>query len=345
MGLSLLARNNPFASTDEQLRILARTDACPPFEQRLGQSGLNPLYATGITVFQINVGKLCNQTCRHCHVDAGPDRQEIMTRETAELCIRTLAQSDIPTVDITGGAPELNPNFRWLVEQARELRRHVMDRCNLSVLLLPSQADLAEFLASHQVEVVASLPHFRPSQTDAQRGDGVFEKSIRALQLLNKLGYGVEGSGLTLNLVHNPVGAYLPPKQEAIEAQFRQELSRQHNVVFNHLYTITNMPISRFLEFLVESGNYEGYMERLANAFNPSTAAGVMCRYTISIGWDGTLYDCDFNQMLDLPISHGAPRHLRDFNPAQLHTRRIVTGNHCYGCTAGAGSSCGGSVT
>ena len=345
MGLSLLARNNPLASTDEQLRILARTDACPPFEQRLGQSGLNPLYATGITVFQINVGKLCNQTCRHCHVDAGPDRQEIMTRETAELCIRTLAQSDIPTVDITGGAPELNPNFRWLVEQARGLRRHVIDRCNLSVLLLPSQADLAEFLASHQVEVVASLPHFRPSQTDAQRGDGVFEKSIRALQLLNKLGYGVEGSGLTLNLVHNPVGAYLPPKQEAIEAQFRQELSRQHGVVFNHLYTITNMPISRFLEFLVESGNYEGYMERLANAFNPSTAAGVMCRYTISIGWDGTLYDCDFNQMLDLPISHGAPRHLRDFNPAQLHTRRIVTGNHCYGCTAGSGSSCGGAVT
>jgi len=345
MGLSLLARNNPLASTDEQLRILARTDACPPFEQCLGQSGLNPLYATGITVFQINVGKLCNQTCRHCHVDAGPDRQEIMTHETAELCIRTLAQSDIPTVDITGGAPELNPNFRWLVEQARGLRRHVMDRCNLSVLLLPSQADLAEFLASHQVEVVASLPHFRPSQTDAQRGDGVFEKSIRALQLLNRLGYGVEGSGLTLNLIHNPVGAFLPPKQEAIEAQFRKELARQHDVVFNHLYTITNMPISRFLEFLVESGNYEGYMERLANAFNPSTAAGVMCRYTISIGWDGTLYDCDFNQMLDLPISHGAPRHLRDFNPAQLHTRRIVTGNHCYGCTAGSGSSCGGAVT
>ncbi len=345
MALSLLARQNPLASTDEQLRRLANTNSCTPFEARMSQAGLFPLHATGITVFQINVGKLCNQTCRHCHVDAGPDRQEIMTRETAELCIRTLAQSDIPTVDITGGAPELNPNFRWLVEQARGLRRHVIDRCNLSVLLLPSQADLAEFLASHQVEVVASLPHFRPSQTDAQRGDGVFEKSIRALQLLNKLGYGVEGSGLTLNLVHNPVGAYLPPKQEVIEAQFRKELSRQHNVVFNHLYTITNMPISRFLEFLVESGNYEGYMERLANAFNPSTAAGVMCRYTISIGWDGTLYDCDFNQMLDLPISHGAPRHLRDFNPVQLHTRRIVTGNHCYGCTAGAGSSCGGAVT
>ncbi|MGH7206783.1 MAG: arsenosugar biosynthesis radical SAM (seleno)protein ArsS [Nitrospiraceae bacterium] len=345
MGLSLLARNSPLASTDEQLRILASTEACAPFEQRMGTAGLDPLHATGITVFQINVGKLCNQTCRHCHVDAGPDRQEVMMRGTAELCIQALAQTDIPTVDITGGAPELNPNFRWLVEQARGLSRQVIDRCNLSVLLLPSQADLAEFLAEHRVEVIASLPYYRPSQTDAQRGDGVFEKSVRALQLLNKLGYGVEGSGLTLNLVHNPVGAFLPPKQEAIEAQFRRELKRAHGVVFNHLYTITNMPISRFLEFLVESGNYEGYMERLANAFNPAAAASVMCRYTISIGWDGTLYDCDFNQMLDLPVSHGSPRHIRDFNPAQLHTRRIVTGNHCYGCTAGAGSSCSGTLT
>ncbi len=345
MALSLLARQNPLASTAEQLRILANTEACAPFEQRMGTAGLDRLRATGITVFQINVGKLCNQTCRHCHVDAGPDRQEIMPRETAELCMQALAKTDIPTVDITGGAPELNPNFRWLVEQARGLGRHVMDRCNLSVLLLPSQADLAEFLAKYEVEVIASLPYYRSSQTDAQRGDGVFEKSIRALRLLNKLGYGVEGSGLTLNLVHNPVGAFLPPKEEAIEAQFRRELARRHGVVFNHLYTITNMPISRFLEFLVESGNYEGYMERLANAFNPAAAAGVMCRYTISIGWDGTLYDCDFNQMLDLPVSHGAPRHIRDFDPLQLHTRRIVTGNHCYGCTAGAGSSCGGAVT
>ncbi|MBI4400404.1 MAG: arsenosugar biosynthesis radical SAM protein ArsS [Nitrospirae bacterium] len=345
MGLSLLARNSQLASTEEQLRILASTEACPPFETRLHTAGLHPLHATGITVFQINVGKLCNQTCRHCHVDAGPDRLEIMTRETAELCIQALAWTDIPTVDITGGAPELNPNFRWLVEQATSLGRHVMDRCNLSVLLLPSQADLAEFLARHRVEVVASLPYFRPSQTDAQRGDGVFEKSIRALQLLNRLGYGTEDSGLLLNLVHNPVGAFLPPKQEAIEAQFRRELSRHHGVVFNRLYTITNMPISRFLEFLVESGNYEGYMERLANAFNPATAAGVMCRYTISIGWDGTLYDCDFNQMLDLPVGHKAPRHIRNFDPVQLQTRRIVTGNHCYGCTAGSGSSCGGSLT
>jgi radical SAM/Cys-rich protein len=309
------------------------------------QAGLDPLQATGITVFQINVGKLCNQTCRHCHVDAGPDRKESMSRETAALCVTMLAKTDIPTVDITGGAPELNPNFRWLVEQATQLKRHVIDRCNLSVLLLPSQADLGGFLARHRVEVIASLPYFRAFQTDAQRGDGVFDKSIEALQVLNRLGYGREDSGLTLNLVYNPVGAFLPPAQEAIEGQFRRQLQRAHGVTFNHLYTITNMPISRFLEFLLNSGNYEDYMERLANAFNPAAAAGVMCRYTLSVGWDGTLYDCDFNQMLDLTVNHGAPSHLRDFDPAKLHARRIVIGNHCYGCTAGSGSSCGGAVT
>jgi radical SAM/Cys-rich protein len=345
MPLTLLARQNPLASSAEQLKLLAEVQGCLSFEAQLDQAGLFPLRATGMTVFQINVGKLCNQTCRHCHVDAGPDRTESMTRETAEQCIQALAKTNIPTVDITGGAPELNPNFRWLVEQARTLDRHVMDRCNLSVLLLPSQADLAEFLAEYRVEVVASLPYYRANQTDAQRGAGVFEKSIEALQQLNRLGYGRSGSGLSLNLVYNPVGAFLPPKQEAIEAQFRKELRSHHGIEFNRLYTITNMPISRFLEFLVESGNYEGYMERLANAFNPAAAAGVMCRYTLSVGWDGTLYDCDFNQMLDLPVDHGAPSHIRDFDLPQLHRRRITTRNHCYGCTAGSGSSCGGAVT
>ena len=347
MGLTLLARHNPLASSDRQLQLLADTSACAPFEERLQQSGFAPLRATGITVFQINVGKLCNQTCRHCHVDAGPDREEQMTRETAELCLQVFAQTDIPTIDITGGAPELNSNFRWLVQQAKALGRHVTDRCNLSILLLPSQADLAEFLAHHHVEIVASLPYFRSSQTDAQRGEGIFAKSIRGLQKLNELGYGRQGSGLVLNLVYNPVGAFLPPKQEAIEAQFRRELCRGHGVTFNRLYTITNMPISRFLEFLIEIGNYDQYMARLAAAFNPAAAAGVMCRYTLSVGWDGTLYDCDFNQMLELPVSGHLPRHIKDLNPsklADLHTRPIVTGNHCYGCTAGAGSSCGGAV-
>ena len=344
MTKTLIARHNPLASSAEQLKRLDET-AVPSFDARLTQAGLFPLQATGITVFQINVGKLCNQTCRHCHVDAGPDRTERMSRETAELCLAALAKTDIPTVDLTGGAPELNPQFRWLVEQARALGRHVMDRCNLSVLLLPSQVDLAEFLARHQVEVVASLPYYRASQTDAQRGDGIFEKSIEGLRRLNDLGYGRAGTRLVLNLVHNPVGAFLPAKQEAIEAQFRKELRSKHGIEFTHLYTITNMPVSRFLEFLVESGNYDGYMERLANAFNPTAAAGVMCRYTLSVGWDGRLYDCDFNQMLDLPVAHGAPAHIRDFDPAQLHRRRIVTRNHCYGCTAGSGSSCGGTVT
>ena len=345
MPLTLLGRKNELSSSAAQLRALDGTMACPPFEATLAQAGLAPLQATGITVFQINVGKLCNQTCRHCHVDAGPDRQEMMTRQTAEHCVRALAQTDIPTVDITGGAPELNPNFRWLVEQARRLGRHVIDRCNLSVLLLPSQSDLAQFLAERQVEVVASLPYFRSSQTDAQRGDGVFEKSIKGLQLLNTLGYGKEGTGLSLNLVYNPVGAFLPPKQEAIESQFRRELARLYGITFNHLYTITNMPISRFLEFLIETGNYDRYMERLANAFNPAAASRVMCRYTLSVSWDGFLYDCDFNQMLNLPLDHGAPSHIRDFDPSRLSTRQIVTRNHCYGCTAGSGSSCGGTVT
>jgi len=344
VSLSLKARANPLASASEQLRILSTPNGFPPFEEKLRSAGLSPLAATGVTVFQINVGKLCNQTCHHCHVDAGPDRKEIMTRETAEQCIRALAQTQIPTVDITGGAPELNPNFRWLVEQARALGRHVIDRCNLTVLLLAAQADLAEFLAQHNVEVIASLPYYRAAQTDAQRGLGVFDKSIEALHKLNQLGYGREGTGLALNLIYNPVGAFLPPKQEAIEAQFKRELERQHGIVFNHLYTITNMPISRFLEFLLQTGNYEGYMERLVNAFNPAAAAGVMCRYTLSIGWDGTLYDCDFNQMLELPIGFGAPQHIRDFDASVLDRRPIVTSNHCYGCAAGAGSTCAGSI-
>jgi radical SAM/Cys-rich protein len=345
MGLSLKSRASPLAQTCEQLRILGQADGIPPFEERMCTARLAPLRATGITVFQINVGKLCNQTCHHCHVDAGPDRKEVMTRETAELCIRALAKTDIPNVDITGGAPELNPHFRWLVEQGVALGRHVIDRCNLSVLLVPAQADLAGFLAQNRVEVIASLPYFRAAQTDAQRGDGVFAKSIAALRKLNELGYGRPGSGLVLNLVHNPVGAFLPPKQQAVEAQFRRELERHHGVVFNNLFTITNMPIGRFLEFLLASGNYEGYIQRLVNAFNPAAAAGVMCRYTISIGWDGTLYDCDFNQMLALPLGFESPQHVRDFDAALLYERRIATRDHCYGCTAGPGSSCGGSIT
>ncbi len=297
-----------------------------------------------MTVFQVNVGKLCNQTCGHCHVDAGPDRREVMSPETAELCLAALARTEIPTVDITGGAPELCPSFRRLVEGTRALDRHVIDRCNLTVLLLPSQRDLAEFLAAHRVEIVASLPYYLEEETDAQRGEGIFGKSIEALKRLNDLGYGHNGTGLQLNLVYNPVGAYLPPTQASIEADFKRELARRHGIVFNQLFTITNMPISRFLEFLLRSGNYEHYMEKLVNAYNPAAAAGVMCRNTLSVGWDGVMYDCDFNQMLELPVNHGVPRHIRDFDPQRLHQREIVIGQHCFGCTAGAGSSCGGTV-
>ena len=341
---TLAARGTALASSQHQLDILARPAAWRGFDDRLADAGLPPLRATGIGVFQINVGKFCNQTCRHCHVDAGPDRTEQMSRETAELCMAALEKTDIPVVDITGGAPELNPSFRWMVERSRALGRHVMDRCNLSILLLKPHADLADFLAANQVEVVASLPYFRPTQADAQRGDGIFDKSIEALRKLNALGYGKPGTGLALNLVHNPVGAFLPAAQASLEKQFRRELDRQFGIVFDNLYTITNMPISRFLEFLLDSGNYEGYMERLANAFNPAAVAGVMCRNTISIGWDGGLYDCDFNQMLDLKVGDGAPTHVRDFDAHALANRAIVTANHCYGCTAGAGSSCGGAV-
>ena len=318
------------------------SDPFPIFEESLRAAGLHPLTATGITVFQINVGKLCNQTCRHCHVEAGPSRKEIMSRETAELCMQALERTSIPTVDITGGAPELNPNFRWLVERSRGLGRHVMDRSNLTVLLLPSQEGLAGFLAAHEVEIVASLPYFQEQQTDAQRGAGVFAKSIEALRRLNALGYGAAGSGLTLNLVYNPAGAFLPPAQHAIEADFRRELRRRYGVTFNALYALTNVPIGRFREFLEAGGNYERYMQKLAGAYNPRAAAAVMCRNTLSVGWEGTLYDCDFNQMLDITLDHGTPAHIRDFSIEMLNRRRIVTGQHCYACTAGAGSSCTG---
>ena len=334
--LELPTRNAHFAPRPSETRF-------PSFNSALARHGLHPLRATGIEIFQINVGKLCNQTCRHCHVDAGPDRTERMTRETAEACMAALERTNATTVDITGGAPELNENFRYLVDASRARGRHVMDRSNLTVLLLRSQSDLAQFLADREVEVIASLPYFLAERTDAQRGAGVFDKSIRALQLLNRLGYG-QGGSLRLHLVYNPTGAFLPGDQNALEREFKRELDRRFQIRFDRLYAITNLPISRFLDFLVETGNYERYMERLVNAFNPAAARAVMCRDTLSVGWDGQLYDCDFNQMLDDTVGFGAPTHIRDFSQDLLENRRIVTGLHCYGCTAGAGSSCGGTT-
>lgn len=341
---SLLRRGNPLASADYQRELLEAPGPRPTFEGTLAARGKPPLATTRLGVFQINVGKLCNQTCRHCHVDAGPDRRELMTLETARDCLRALAATDIPVVDMTGGAPELAPVFRFLVDESKALGRHVMDRCNLTVLNLAAQSDLVEFLATREVEIVASLPYYRPQSTDAQRGDGVFESSIRALKKLNDAGYG-RGGPLKLTLVYNPVGAFLPPKQGSIEADFKRALRKDHGIEIDGVFTITNMPISRFLEFLLDSGNYETYMDKLVAAFNPAAADGVMCRTMVSIGWDGTLYDCDFNQMLEIPVDAAAGGHVRDFNLARHEGRRIMTGRHCFGCTAGAGSSCGGATS
>ncbi len=314
------------------------------FETRLIEAGRWPLRAASLETLQVNVGKLCNQTCRHCHVDAGPTRTEIMTHETVELVVDVLRRFAIPNVDITGGAPELNPNFDYLVREARALGRHVMDRCNLTVFYVEGKGYLPEFLRDHEVEIIASLPCYLEENVDYQRGKGVFAQSVEALQWLNRLGYGKPGTGLALNLVYNPTGPSLPPAQKQLEDAYRQQLGERFGIVFNRLYTLTNMPISRFLTDLVRHGNYDRYMELLAKSFNPATVDGVMCRTLVSVGWDGTLYDCDFNQMLDLPTNQGAPRHLRDFDAFLLAGREIRTGAHCFGCTAGSGSSCGGAL-
>ncbi|MFO0601534.1 MAG: arsenosugar biosynthesis radical SAM (seleno)protein ArsS [Polyangiales bacterium] len=342
---SLASRHLPLAAPEAQRATLRRLPLAREFDEALGRAGLRPLRPTRVETFQVNVGKLCNQTCRHCHVDAGPDRREVMTRETMDLCLAALAKTDILTVDITGGAPELNPNFRWFIREVRALGRHVMDRCNLTVVETPAHRDLPEFFAEHRVEVVCSLPHYLPTMTDRQRGDGVFEKSIQALRRLNALGYGDGRSGLRLVLVSNPVGAFTIADQGAMEAEFKRVLAERHGVVFDQLFCLTNMPISRYLEWLVDSGNLRRYIDSLVGAFNPTAAAGVMCRNTISVGWDGALYDCDFNQMLDMPVSSAAPRHVRDFDLAALTARAIETDRHCFGCTAGAGSSCGGATS
>src|SRR5579864_687354 len=287
MPRTLVGQGHPLAVVSEQQQFLRPGKRFRSFEAALETSGLFPLRALGIETFQMNLGKLCNQTCKHCHVDAGPDRTEVMTRVTMETCLRVLATTDIPKVDLTGGAPEMNPDFRWLVERLRALGRHVMDRCNLTILLARGFQDLPEFLACKQVEIVASLPYFLAKNTDSQRGDGVFDASITALRFLNEFGYGQEGTGLELNLVFNPTGAFLPPRQATIEPDFRRELLKRYGVVFNHLYVITNMPINRFLEFLLRTNQYETYIQRLIDAYNPAAAAGVMCRSTLSIGWDG----------------------------------------------------------
>jgi len=343
---TLLRQGHPLSDPLRQLQILEPVDvtAVTPFERTLAERGLPALQAAGVKVLQINVGKLCNQTCTHCHVDAGPERREIMTRETFEACLRVIASNGIETVDLTGGAPEMNPHFEWFVTEVRRLGRRVIDRCNLTILTAPGFTHLPEFLAAQGVEVVASLPCYLEENCDLQRGAGVFAKSIEALQIFNSLGYGIAHSGLMLSLVYNPVGPSLPPAQAKLEAAYRDQLRSRFQIEFNRLYTITNMPISRFLDDLLRSGKYEEYMQKLLAMFNPHAVEAVMCRSTLSVDWRGNLYDCDFNQMLELPVMPSVPRTIQEFDISRLATRPIVTGRHCYGCTAGAGSSCQGAL-
>ncbi len=314
------------------------------FSSTLAQHGFQGLRRTSLDTLQINVGKVCNQACHHCHVEAGPKRTESMTRETAERVLELLGNSSgIETVDITGGAPELNPNFRRLVEESRRLDKNVIDRCNLTILLEPGFEDLPDFLAAHRVEITASLPCYTPENVDEQRGRGVFERSIQALHMLNRLGYGRPGSHLKLNLVFNPGGASLPPSQEALELDYKKHLREQFGIEFHRLLTITNMPIRRFSDFLVRIGKQEQYSNLLRANFNPAAVDRLMCRSLVSISWDGRLYDCDFNQMLEMPMAGRLS--VWDLESLQsVIDRPIHVSDHCFGCTAGAGSSCGGEL-
>jgi radical SAM/Cys-rich protein len=329
----------------DQLALLRGHQGVPAFEARLFGVDQFPLRAREIEILQINVGRRCNLSCRHCHVEAGPTRTEVMSRETLEACL-TLAVGtpSVSTIDVTGGAPEMNPHLDGFLREAAKLGRRLIVRSNLAILVEPSFGRFLDLYASLGVEVVASVPDLDRARLERQRGLRVFDKLLEALRQLNARGYGHAGSGLVLGLVHNPIGAYLPAPQEALEAEYRRRLDQDFGVEFNQLFCLTNCPIGRYLESLVMTDNLEGYMRALSRAFNPVAAENVMCRTTLSVGWDGTLYDCDFNQMLSLPVDHGAPSHIRDFDPEKLRRRTIVTDNHCYGCTAGAGSSCQGAT-
>ena len=336
---SLRRRGAALASPARQLELLESLPLEDAFFARRAGAGLKP---AALDIFQVNLGKLCNMTCRHCHVDAGPDRTDAMMDDAVlEQVIAALSRSSAHTVDITGGAPELHPRFRDLVQAAVDAGKQVIDRCNLTVLLLPRSAGLVDWFAERGVEVAASLPHFRRRNTDAQRGEGVFDRSLRALRLLNAAGYGRGDARRRLTLVSNPVGAFLGASQATLEREWKQALERDGGVTFDRLFVLNNMPIARFLEWLEESGNLAEYMERLVNAFNPGALDGLMCRNTLSVGWDGRLYDCDFNQMLELELDLPRP-HIGAFDEQAWLARRIVTARHCFGCTAGAGSSCGG---
>ncbi len=351
---SMRSRRVPLTEPAEQFRLLAEVpvgsgpSGTGEFMRDVHASGWSDLRPDKLEIFQINLGKLCNMTCMHCHVDSGPDRtEEVMDRATVDACLRALEASGAHTVDLTGGAPELNPNFEYLVDACVSMGKQVLDRCNLTILTVPRFAHLPEFFAERGVEVVCSLPHYRKLGTDAQRGEGTYAKSLKALRALNDAGYGAGDPKRQLTLVTNPVGAFLAGSQSSLELEWKAALAQNHDVYFDRLLALNNMPMSRYLEWLEQRGSTEAYLNRLVSAFNPATISGLMCRNTLSVDWRGFLYDCDFNQQLDMVLSddRGEPRHVSSFSLDAWRNHDIMTNRHCYGCTAGAGSGCGGAIT
>jgi radical SAM/Cys-rich protein len=346
---SLQKKGSDLAQSNKQLEILSngifQNGELPTFKTKISESSQFPLKAKKLEILQINVGYMCNQVCEHCHVDAGPDRKEIMTRDTMRQCLEVIKTSGAHTLDLTGGAPEMNPDFRWFVEEAAKVGiKDFIVRSNLTIIRANKKYyDLPEFFKKHNVHVVSSMPHWTRGKTDKQRGEGVFDMSIKALQELNAVGYGMPDSNLRLDLVYNPSGAFLPGDQMSMEKDFKKALMEDFGIQFHNLFAITNLPIARFLDYLIASENYEDYMYQLVEAYNPAAVANVMCTNTISISWDGYLFDCDFNQMLELPVNSKS-KHISEFNEELLEGRNIVISQHCYGCTAGAGSSCQGVV-
>ena len=346
---SLHKRESDLANSNRQLEILSngifKSGELPKFADKITETNQSPIRPKKLEILQINLGYMCNQVCEHCHIDAGPDREEIMTRETMLQCLDVIKKTKAHTLDLTGGAPEMNPEFRWFVEEASKAGiKDFIVRSNLTIIRANKKYHgLPEFFKTYNVHVVSSMPHWTRGKTDKQRGDGVFDKSIKALQELNAIGYGMPNSNLKLDLVYNPSGAFLPGDQASLEKEFKKSLLEDFGIHFHNLFAITNLPISRFLDYLIASENYEDYMYSLVEAYNPSAVANVMCTNTISVSWDGWLYDCDFNQILDLKVASKI-KHIKDYNEELLHNRDIIISQHCYGCTAGAGSSCQGSV-
>ena len=347
--ISLKGQDKAIVEANQQLGILEGelfdNESYPRFSSKLSIQNNFPLSVKKLEIFQVNIGYMCNQVCTHCHVDAGPDRKEIMTKDTMQQCLEAIKIAGAHTVDITGGAPEMNPNFRWFIEELTKMGiDDIIVRSNLTIIVANKKyRNLPEFFRMNNIHLISSLPCYTSRNVDKQRGEGVFNASLEALKMLNEVGYGVENSGLQLDLVFNPGGASLPGDQHSLELDYKKELQQNFGIVFNQLYTITNLPVSRFLDFLVASERFEEYMEKLIKSFNPYTIENLMCRNTISVSWDGNLYDCDFNQMLNLKVASSV-QHIADFNVETLRNREVVISQHCYGCTAGAGSSCQGTV-